>query len=275
MTVPSFGVKSILWKSAALAAVAGLYGIANVNESFFAVYAEVPPPLLGNPFVYQTLPNCDAGQYVVCPPLVQNNVLLAAIDFFVFFAVCFAVVFPILYKSRFHSTFKNGIVKRNSIAVTFLVIILILVSLTTLGSTIQGASLVEPHWPTPSGVEVYPLSYTLYSGSATNPSTQGTAHMDLTLANYHWTPVNASFSISLARGLTNHSTNTVGIYQCPTPSTCMPVSSVTVPPYSSLNLTSASTSLYFGTAVQKGEYYSIQVNMTGGGLVSFNTEAAL
>jgi hypothetical protein len=272
----AFAFKSVLWKSIALAAVGGLYGIVDVNIPFYAIYAEAPPPLLGNPFVYQIFSNCNTGPYAVCPPLVHNDLLLVAIDFLAFFSLCFAVAFLILYKLRFSSALKKGVLGRNSVTITIFVILLAVISLTAFGSVSQGASLVEPHWQTPSGVEVYPLNYTLYSGSATNSSDKGTAHLDIDLANYYWTPLNASFSISVGRGSSNNdiTLNAVEVYQCPTPSSCRQVSSIMIPPYSSLNLTSSNNSLYLGMPIQKGALYSIQINMIANGIISQDTEVA-
>lgn len=272
----TFELRRVIWKTAVVSVVGGLYGVFSINFALFTgIYAESPPPYLGNPFIFQSISYCNAGRLVVCPPLADNSYFIAAVDFLIFFGLCFGVVFAALYKLRFNVALKPGFLGRNSVLISIFLVVLTLVFLSATASASSGASLTEPHWPTPSGVEVFPLNFTLYSGTGSDISRQGSAHMDLTLANYHWTAANVSFIISLGNGLSNHSTNPVSFFECPLPAKCKHFGSVMVPAYSSLNLTSSTSALYFGIPVVKGEYYSISINMTGEGLVSFDNERAL
>ena len=176
--------------------IGGIFGLVALDLPLFAVYMESPPPLLGQPVGYQMLPTCNYGPYSVCPPNVSNNIALASLDFVICFAIAFFAALVIL-RAFLPRLVSRSVWRRNALPAVLLVITLLVVSFAAAGSVAQGASLSQPHWPTPSGVEVFPLNMTIYSGTASSPTFQGTAHMTLILANYHWTDLNISISVSV------------------------------------------------------------------------------
>ena len=234
---------------------------------------EAPPPLLGQPFGYQTLVTCNGGPNFVCPPEVQNNLATASMDFVICFSVAFAASFAILLglRSRLASRSSLG---RNALPATLLLITIVAVSLTGFGSVASGSSLVQPHWPTPSGVEVFPSDITIYSGSASTPYTQGTARMTLILENYYWTSLNASVLLTLTGPNLESQTN-VTIYQCPSPSSCLVVSGITIPRYYALSLNATTTALYLGIQIEKGQTYQYELTMVGDGLTAGGSVVAV
>ena len=254
----------IMFWSILIGLIGGVFGLVALNLPLFAVYMEPPPPLLGQPIGYQVLPTCNFGPYSVCPPNVSNNIALASLDFVICFAIAFFVALVILraFLPRLVST---SVWKRNALPAVLLVITLLVVSFAASGSVAQGASLTQPHWPTPSGVEVFPLNMTIYSGTASSPTLQGTAHMTLILTNYHWTDLNVSISVSVT-GL--NITQPISIYQCSSPVSCHTFSTVIVPPYTAFGLDSSTTALYFGNQIEKGAEYHFELNMIGEGLIS-------
>jgi len=251
-----------IWKSTIVAAAVGVYGLVSINQQLLGLSMEPLPPFLGNPDVFQSFATCNGGPFVVCPPLVTNSYSIAATDYLILFGICFVILLPLFYKLRLYSDTNSGFLSRNVLVILLLIIVLIPVYVSASDSVTAGASFTKMRWCPMSYVIV--LNSTLYSGNATNDSEQGTAHLDLILANGYCTSINYSFSLSLVQGLDeNLSTNLVPFFQCSTSTDCSQVSSVTIPPYSLLNLTGTATALYFGKPVERGEYYVIRIITMG------------
>lgn len=262
--------RATVW-SILIAAIGGVFGLVALDFPLFGMYMETPPPLLGQPIGYQTIPNCNAGPFSVCVPFVHNSILIASIDFIICFGVTLIIAYGILRGFASHFSSSN-ILKRNSLPALLSLIALLVVSSSAAGSVMSGASLAVPHWPTPSGVEVYPLNMAIYSGSSSTPSSQGTARMTLILANYYWTDLNISIAVSISG---SNISQPVSVYQCINPTSCKTFSSINVPPYTALGLNSTKTALYLGIQVEKGANYHYQLNLTGEGLISNGDLTAL
>jgi hypothetical protein len=211
------------------------------------MYMEPPPPLLGLPITYQTLTPCNPGPLGVCAPMVVNNVSLAFADFATWFVVALAFTFLVLYALSRNSLSSSR--AKYALPLALLIVITIIVSFSAYGSISSGASLAQPHWATPSGVEWYSANSTLYAGPQTTYALQG-AHFDIRILNYHRTDE----TIILSFFQLTSSSGTVfqpRIYQCQTANSCEINSSNVVPPYSSMSIT-----FYLGAPIQKGMEYS-------------------
>jgi hypothetical protein len=242
----------LLW-SALIGSVAGAFALVTLS-TIFGMYMEVPPPLLGQPFAYQALQPCNAGLYEVCPPAVINNVALAIFDYASVFLIAFLgayltqrALFPIT------SHYENSI-KRNVVPIVLLVIALLFTSLSANQSISSGASLSQPHWPTPSGVSLDLGNISLYSGPATTSRSAG-ARMDIRLLNYHWTSQTVTIS-NLRLGYYNETINPP-IYECESVRSCAINSTFVVAPYSSTVVP-----FYLGYPIQKGAEYSYNFTIT-------------
>ena len=243
---------SLVW-SIVVAAFSGLFGLTTLSTAF-GMYMEAPPPLLGFPFVDQTLQTCNAqGQYRVCPPVVINDPGIAIFDFGIFFVIGFAIASMILYASS-GWTSHSSLFKRNIAPVVLLAITILLVSLSVNGAISSGASLTQPHWPTPSGVTFGLGNFTLYSGSATTSSSQG-AHIDLRVMNFHWT--NQTIVLSNIVLWSNGTKFSPVVYLCKSTTSCEASSNVVMPPY-----TSTVIRYYLGSSIQSGAQYSYNFTIT-------------
>ncbi len=260
-------LRIVLW-STAVAAVAGTFGVVAQNPT--GMYMEPPPPLLGQPFGYQTIRTCTA---LVCAPVAQNDLPVALADYAVYFAVGFAIALlaQMVLATRWSSSGGFG---RNLVPASFLVAALLVVAAAAGSSGAAGASLSQPHWSTPSGIEVYPLmNVTLYSGTASTPSLQGTAHLDISFVNYYWQSLSVPLSVTLEMP---NGIEITAVYQCQTQNSCSQVSTVLLPdPYSELTLNQPSTAFYFGSAIVNGTGYRLAVSVFGGAMVAhFGTTVA-
>jgi hypothetical protein len=260
-------LRIVLW-STAVAAVAGLFGVVAQNPT--GMYMETPPPLLGQPFGYQSIRACAA---LICAPVAQNNLPVALADYAVYFAVGFAVALlaQMVLVHRWSSAAGFG---RNLVPASFLICALLIVAGAADQSVAAGASLTQPHWPTPSGVEANPLmNVTLYSGAATTPSLQGTAHLDISFVNYYWQSQNVPISVTLTMP---NGSEIASVYQCQNPNSCSQVSSLLLPkPYSEINLNQPTTAFYFGSAIVQGVGYRLAVSVYGGAMIMhFGTTTA-
>ena len=249
--VPPGRPRTLAW-SLLVGLVAGLFGVF-APTALFGTYMEPPPPLLGQPFGYQTIQACGK---LVCAPVALNNLALALADYAVFFAVGFLVTLAAetIFEVRGRQRVRFG---RDLVPLAFFVIALLVVTLTAGGSIASGASFTQPHWSTPSGVEVYIVpNATLYSGTATMASIQGAAHLDISLVNYYWKSESMPAKITLTTG---NGTEISSVYQCPSRSSCIPLGMIEVKPYSITNFDQPTTAFYFGSAVVKGQNYSLVV----------------
>ena len=243
--------RALIW-SALVGLVAGLFGV-SAPTALFGTYMEPPPPLLGQPFGYQTIQSCDK---LVCAPVALNNLALALADYAICFAAGFLVTFAveIIFVARRMPRSRAG---RNSVPLALFIIAVLVVALTAGGSVASGASLTQPHWSTPSGVEVYILpNATLYSGTATTSSFQGAAHLDVSLVNYYWKSESMSVNITLTTG---NGTGISTVYQCQSMSSCTLVTAIEIKPYSITTFDQLTTAFYVGSAVVKGQNYSLVV----------------
>jgi len=256
----------LVW-STLVGLVSGLFGV-SAPTALYGLYLEPPPPLLGQPFGYQTIQTCSS---LVCAPVALNNVPLAVADYAICFAVGFLVTFAveIFFVAR-HK--QQGRLGRNAVPLAFFIVAVLVVALTAGGSFANGASLTQPHWPTPSGVEVIALNnVTLYSGTATTASLQGSAHLGITFVNYYWKSESLPANITLA---TTNGTVISSVYQCPSPSSCNPLTTIEIPnPYSTMTFDQPTTAFYFGSVITKGEGYSIAIT-TPGIIMHFSADAA-
>jgi hypothetical protein len=248
--------RMLMW-SLLVGLVAGLFGV-SAPTALFGVYMETPPPLLGQPFSYQTIQSCSK---LVCAPVALNSPALALADYAIYFAVGFLVTFAfgIIFVASHKPRSWFG---RNVVPLALFIIAVLVVAVAAGGSVANGASLTQPHWPTPSGVEVYALTnVTLYSGTATTASLQGTAHLDITFINYYWNGESIPANITLTAG---NGTVISSVYRCPTPSSCTPLTTIEIPnAYSTMTFDQQTTAFYFGAAVVKGQSYSLAINMPG------------
>lgn len=250
--LPSSGRPKVLTWSVLVGLVAGLFGV-SAPTALFGTYMEPPPPLLGQPFGYQAIQACGK---LVCAPVALNNLALALADYAIFFMVGFWVTFAA--ETIFGARGKQrSRFRRNLGPLTFFIIALLIVALTAGGSIASGASLTQPHWSTPSGVEVYILpNATLYSGTATTASLQGAAHLDISLVNYYWKSESMPANITLTNG---NGTEISSVYQCQSASSCTPLTTIEIKPYSITTFDLPTTAFYFGSAVAKGQNYSLVV----------------
>ena len=203
-----------LW-SLCIASIGGIYGLVSLDFPMFALYSMTPPPLLGQPFGYQTLPTCNSQ--TVCPPVVQNSFAVASTDFAICFSITFLIISALLLAFRHNLLASTSIWKRNALPASLMVIVMLIVSVATSGSVSSGASLSQPHWA-PGVMDEYILNITVSSGTPSSETSQGTARMNLILASDYWTNQNVSVSVTV-RG-SNSSAIPVSLYQCPNPQTC-------------------------------------------------------
>lgn len=260
----------MLW-ACAIASILGFFGITATNISF-GVYSIAPAPLLGNPVTYQTIPNCNKP-LGVCPPYVQNNIGIASLDFAIWFIIAFFVTFGILFICYRYLFTRTSMRKRTILPATLLIIALLVATLPfTLPSTGTSASLTLPRYQMSGGAPVHPLNVTIYSGTLSSTSSQGTAHMTLILANFDGRDLNESLSVYLV-GPNITAKNPASIFQCSNSATCHSVTSITVPFYTALELNGTTTALYFG--IEKGGNYRYDVNMTSEGIVTSGNVTAL
>lgn len=258
--------RALVW-SMLVGLVAGLFGVSAPTASF-GTYMETPPPLLGQPFGYQTIQDCSK---LVCAPVVLNNLTLALADYAIYFALGFLATFvvEIISVARREQRSWFG---RNLVPLSFFIIAVLVVAAAAGGSIANGASLTQPHWPTPSGIEVYALSnVTLYSGTATTMSLQGTAHLDITFVNQYWESESIPIEVTLA---TANGTVISSAYQCSNPSSCSTLTTIEIPrPYSTTTFDQPTTAFYFGSAVVKGQDYKLAVALLGT-TMNFDTNVA-
>ncbi len=259
-------LRIMLW-SIAVAAVAGAFGV--VAQTFTGVSMEPVAPLLGQPLGYQTIRACAA---IVCAPVAQNNLLVALADYGLYFAVAFAIALlaQMVFARRWSTGKRFG---QKLVPASFLICALLIVAGAADQSTAAGASLSQPHWPTPSGVEADPLgNVTLYSGTASTPSLQGTAHLDISFINYYWQSLSVPLSVTLEMP---NGTEITAVYQCQNPISCSQVSALPLKPYSEVNLNEPTTAFYFGLAIVNGTGYRLAVSVFGGAMVMhFGTTTA-
>ncbi|MGA2875327.1 MAG: hypothetical protein ABSE82_07285 [Nitrososphaerales archaeon] len=256
-----------LW-SVTVAAVTGIFGVAALT--FTGMSMEPVAPLLGQPFGYQAIRTCVA---LVCAPMALNDLLVALADYAVCFAVGFVVTLfaQIILAARWSR--KDGI-GRNLVPASFLVIALLIVAAAANGSVAAGASLSQPRWPTPSGIEAYPMNnVSLYSGTASTTSFQGTAHLDISFINYYWQGQTVPVSVTLT---TSNGTVISAVYECQSLNSCSQVSALLLPKaYSEFTLNQPTTAFYLGSAIVKGANYTLSVSMFGGAMIThFGTTAA-
>jgi hypothetical protein len=259
-------LRILLW-STVVAAVAGFLGVA--AETSTGMTMEPVAPLLGQPFGYQTIQTCAA---IVCAPVAQNDLSVALTDYAVYFAVGFAIALlaQMVLAKRWSSRGGFG---RNLVPTSLVICALLIVAGTAALSSEAGASLSQPHWPTPSGTEAVPLgNVTLYSGTASAPSLQGTAHLDISFINYYWQSLSVPLSVTLTMP---NGTEITAVYQCQSPNSCSPVSALPLKPYTEVNLNEPTTAFYFGSAIVNGTGYRLAVGVFGGATVMhFGTTVA-
>ena len=243
--------RALSW-SALVGLVAGLFGV-SAPTALFGLYMEPPPPLLGQPFGYQTIQACSK---LVCAPVALNNPALALADYATYFAVGFLATFAaeIVFVA---SRRQRGWFGRH-LAPIFFTLAVLVVAVAAGGSFASGASFTQPHWPSPSGVEFYALmNVTLHSGTATAAPLQGTAHLDITFVNNYWKSESIPANVTLA---TTNGTVASSAYLCVNPSSCSPLTAIEIPkPYSTITFDQPSTAFYFGSAVVKGQTYRIVI----------------
>jgi hypothetical protein len=231
---------------------------------------ELTAPLLGQPFGYQTIRTCAA---IVCAPVAQNNIPVALADYALYFVAGFIVALAAQTILLIRPPSSSWIL-RNGVALILLFMVLSIVAGAANSSEAAGASLTQPHWPTLSGTEAVPLgNVTLYSGTASAPSLQGTAHLDISFINYYWQSLSVPLSVTLTMP---NGTEITAVYQCQSPNSCSPVSALPLKPYSEVNLNEPTTAFYFGSAIVNGTGCRLAVGVFGGAMVMhFGTTVAL
>ncbi|HZW55779.1 MAG TPA: hypothetical protein VFF30_05770 [Nitrososphaerales archaeon] len=251
-----------LW-SALIGSVAGSFGLVTLNTAF-GMYMEPPPPLLGQPLAYQSLQTCNRVPLEVCPPLVMNDIGLAAMDFTLCFLIAFIGASLILLALASSASHSQSVVKRNVVPIVLFIITILIVSLSLSGSISSGASLTQPHWPTPSGITFGLGNVSLYGGTATTPTSEGGAHVDIRVLNYHWTAQTITLTSILFKS-SNGTTINPTVFQCQSATSCEVNSSFIAAPYSATVL-----SFYLGSPIQKGAQYSCNFSITSnlGGFIS-------
>lgn len=248
---PTRRPKVLVW-SLLVGLVAGLFGV-SAPTALIGTYMETPPPFLGQPYSYQTLQSCSK---LVCTPVALNNTALALEDYAIYFAVGFLVTLAaqIVFGTRRKQ--RRSWFGRNLVPASLFIVAALVVAVAAGGSVASGASFTQPHWPTPSGVEVYALNNaTIYSGTATTASVQGTAHLDITFVNYYWKSESfpANITITAANGTVISS-----VYQCQTPTSCSPLKTIEIPrPYSAFTFDQPTNAFYFGSDIVRGQDYRL------------------
>ena len=237
----------LLW-SILIASVAGTFGLTTLNEAF-GMYMEPPPPLLGQPLAHQILEPCNQAPLGVCPPLVVNNIELGMFDFTLCFLIAFIGAYLILLGLASTTSRYENSIKRNVVPIVLLVITLLFVSLSVNESISSGASLSQPHWPTPSGITFSLGNISLYAGGATTSTSEG-AHIDLRILNYHWTPQTITLSFIQLKS-SNGTAIYPSIFECQSASSCETNSSFVVAPYSATVVP-----FYIGSSIQQEMLYS-------------------